>query len=160
MRGGGSRSWPPCWRRHRGRSGSSSPLSRSCWPPWPWARRSRSASRTPGSTSGGVSTPLYPEERKMIEVILREEVKSLGKAGALVRVKPGYARNYLLPRGLAYEATEGNKKRIAAETRSREARASQDRTEAQAAADRLAQGSGTPPAQGGGGGAPVRAVPH
>jgi large subunit ribosomal protein L9 len=79
----------------------------------------------------------------MIEVILREEVKSLGKAGALVRVKPGYARNYLLPRGLAYEATEGNKKRIAAETRSREARASQDRTEAQAAADRLAQVSVT-----------------
>ena len=35
----------------------------------------------------------------------------------MVRVKPGYARNYLLPQGLAYEATEGNKKRIAAETR-------------------------------------------
>ena len=33
----------------------------------------------------------------MIEVILREDVKSLGKAGELVRVKPGYARNYLLP---------------------------------------------------------------
>ena len=58
----------------------------------------------------------------MMEVILREDVQSLGKAGALVRVKPGYARNFLLPRGLAYEATEGNKKRIAAETRAREAR--------------------------------------
>ena len=55
----------------------------------------------------------------MIEVILREDVKSLGKAGALVRVKPGYARNFLLPRGLAYEASEGNKKRIAAETKAR-----------------------------------------
>jgi large subunit ribosomal protein L9 len=73
----------------------------------------------------------------MIEVILREDVKSLGKAGTLVRVKPGYARNYLLPRGLAYEASEGNKKRIAAETRSREARASHDRAEAQAVADQL-----------------------
>ena len=37
----------------------------------------------------------------------------------MVRVKPGYARNYLLPHGLAYEATEGNKKRIAAETKAR-----------------------------------------
>jgi large subunit ribosomal protein L9 len=55
----------------------------------------------------------------MIELILREDVKSLGKAGALVRVRPGYARNYLLPRGLAYEATEGNKKRLAAEQKAR-----------------------------------------
>ena len=50
-----------------------------------------------------------------MEVILREDVKSLGKAGELVKVKPGYARNFLLPQGLAYEATEGNRKRIAAE---------------------------------------------
>jgi len=74
----------------------------------------------------------------MMEVILREDVQSLGKAGALVRVKPGYARNFLLPRGLAYEATEGNKKRIAAETRARDTRAAEERTKAQGAADRLA----------------------
>ena len=67
----------------------------------------------------------------MIEVILREDVKSLGKAGELVRVKPGYARNYLLPRGLAFEATEGNKKRIAAETRARGVRDQAERTEAE-----------------------------
>ncbi len=53
----------------------------------------------------------------MIEVILRQDVKSLGQAGDMVRVKPGYARNYLLPKGFAYPATEGNKKRIAGETR-------------------------------------------
>jgi large subunit ribosomal protein L9 len=58
----------------------------------------------------------------MIEVILREDIKTLGRAGEMVRVKPGYARNYLLPQGLAYEATEGNKKRVAAETRVRTAR--------------------------------------
>jgi large subunit ribosomal protein L9 len=74
----------------------------------------------------------------IMEVILREDVKSLGKAGALVRVKPGYARNFLLPQGLAYEATEGNKKRLAAESRAREAKAAVGRSEAQAAADRLA----------------------
>ncbi len=73
----------------------------------------------------------------MMEVILREDVKSLGKAGDMVRVKPGFGRNYLLPNGLAYEATEGNKKRIAAETRARGVRAEADRTEAQAEAARL-----------------------
>jgi large subunit ribosomal protein L9 len=75
----------------------------------------------------------------IMELILREDVKSLGKAGQLVRVKPGYARNFLLPKGLAYEATEGNKKRIAAESKARETRASQDRQEAQALADELAK---------------------
>jgi large subunit ribosomal protein L9 len=67
----------------------------------------------------------------MIEVILREDVKTLGNAGEMVRVKPGYARNYLLPQGLAYEATEGNKKRIAAETRVRTARNQAERGEAE-----------------------------
>jgi large subunit ribosomal protein L9 len=67
----------------------------------------------------------------MIEVILREDIQSLGKAGELVRVKPGYARNYLLPHGLAFEATEGNKKRIAAETRARAARGQAERAEAE-----------------------------
>ena len=73
----------------------------------------------------------------MMEVILREDVKSLGKAGALVRVKPGYARNFLLPRGLAYEATEGNKKRLAAESKAREARATEERNSAEAQAAKL-----------------------
>jgi len=70
----------------------------------------------------------------MMEVILREDVQSLGKAGQLVRVKPGYARNFLLPRGLAFEATEGNKKRIDAEARARASKASAEK----AAAEQLA----------------------
>jgi large subunit ribosomal protein L9 len=84
-----------------------------------------------------------------MEVILREDVQSLGRAGTLVRVKPGYARNYLLPRGLAYEATEGNKKRIAGETRARLARAEEERGKAQEAADRLAGVAVTIPARAG-----------
>jgi large subunit ribosomal protein L9 len=72
-----------------------------------------------------------------MELILREDVKSLGKAGELVRVKPGYARNFLLPQGLAYEATEGNKKRIAGETRARNTRLASEKTEAEAIAGRL-----------------------
>lgn len=74
----------------------------------------------------------------MIEVILREDVQSLGKAGNLVRVRPGYARNYLLPQGLAYEATEGNKKRIAAEARARGVRLEAERADAQQMATVLA----------------------
>jgi large subunit ribosomal protein L9 len=50
-----------------------------------------------------------------MEIILREDVQHLGKAGDVVKVKDGYARNFLLPKGLAYPATEGNKKRIAFE---------------------------------------------
>ena len=73
----------------------------------------------------------------MTDVILREDVKSLGKAGELVRVKPGYARNFLLPRGLAFEATEGNKKRIAGETRARGVRNQAEHAEAERAAAEL-----------------------
>ncbi|HET7790839.1 MAG TPA: 50S ribosomal protein L9 [Gemmatimonadales bacterium] len=50
-----------------------------------------------------------------MELILREDVQHLGHAGDVVKVKDGYARNYLLPKGLAYPATEANKKKIAFE---------------------------------------------
>ena len=73
-----------------------------------------------------------------MEVILREDVKTLGRAGELVKVKDGYARNFLLPQGLAYEASEGNRKRIAAESKAREARRVADRGEAEAFASRQA----------------------
>jgi large subunit ribosomal protein L9 len=72
-----------------------------------------------------------------MEVILREDVKSLGKAGELVKVKPGYARNYLLPKGLAFEATEGNRKRVLAEAGARQARMAQERSGAEAVAATL-----------------------
>jgi large subunit ribosomal protein L9 len=73
-----------------------------------------------------------------MEVILREDVKSLGRAGELVKVKPGYARNFLLPHGLAFEATEGNRKRIEAESKTRNAKLAQERDAAQAEAAKLA----------------------
>ena len=92
----------------------------------------------------------------MIEVILREDVKSLGKAGELVRVKPGYARNFLLPQGLAYEATEGNKKRIEAETRARGARDQAERAEAERFAATLGAVAVTLDGQGRRGGQAVR----
>lgn len=47
-----------------------------------------------------------------MQIILKERLENLGDAGEVVTVKPGYARNYLIPKGFAYEATEGNVKRL------------------------------------------------
>ena len=49
------------------------------------------------------------------DVILRRKVENLGDVGDMVSVKPGYARNFLLPQGLAYAATEQNRKRLESE---------------------------------------------
>jgi large subunit ribosomal protein L9 len=50
-----------------------------------------------------------------MQVILRDRIENLGNAGDVVEVKPGYGRNYLIPKGLAYEATQANVRRIEAE---------------------------------------------
>ena len=50
-----------------------------------------------------------------MQVILRKQVENLGDAGEIVDVKPGYGRNYLIPQGFAYEATDANKRRLEAE---------------------------------------------
>jgi large subunit ribosomal protein L9 len=47
-----------------------------------------------------------------VQVILREDVASLGNAGDLVRVKPGFARNFLIPQGKAVAATEASKREL------------------------------------------------
>jgi len=47
-----------------------------------------------------------------VQVILREDVDSLGHAGDLVRVKPGFARNFLIPQGKAIAATEASKREL------------------------------------------------
>ena len=74
-----------------------------------------------------------------MEVILRQAVDNLGHPGDVVDVTNGYARNYLLPRGVAFLATEGNKKRIAQEKARLESAEAERRTSAQALADRLAE---------------------
>ena len=50
-----------------------------------------------------------------MQVILRQRIESLGDVGEIVDVKPGYGRNYLIPQGLAFEATDANKRRIEAD---------------------------------------------
>ena len=72
-----------------------------------------------------------------MEVILRQAVDNLGHPGDVVTVSPGFARNYLLPRGIAFAATEGNKKRIAQEKARLEAAESERRTSAEDVAKKL-----------------------
>lgn len=74
-----------------------------------------------------------------MEVILRQAVENLGKPGDVVKVSNGYARNFLLPRGIAFEATPGNLKRIAQEKERLEAAENDRRTAAQALAEKLEQ---------------------
>jgi large subunit ribosomal protein L9 len=50
--------------------------------------------------------------RTSVDVLLTEDVQSLGKQGDIVRVKPGYARNFLLPQGLAAVASDHNKRMV------------------------------------------------
>jgi large subunit ribosomal protein L9 len=75
----------------------------------------------------------------MIEVILKEPVDNLGNRGDVVKVAPGYARNYLLPRKLALAVTEGNKRQIEAERKRAAVIEAQERTTAEALATRLGQ---------------------
>ena len=49
---------------------------------------------------------------KKIPLLLNKDVKKLGKAGELVQVAPGYARNYLVPKGIAYRVTPGVLKQV------------------------------------------------
>jgi len=70
-------------------------------------------------------------------VLLREDVDNLGARGEIVRVKAGYARNYLLPRKLAVEATAGNVKQIEGERKALAKREARDRAGAELQAEQL-----------------------
>ncbi|HUJ29503.1 MAG TPA: 50S ribosomal protein L9 [Myxococcales bacterium] len=72
-----------------------------------------------------------------MKVILTKDLENLGKAGALVEVKPGYGRNYLLPRQLAVPATEKNVRRLDHEKSGILARAAKERQNMTAMADKL-----------------------
>ncbi len=72
-----------------------------------------------------------------MQVILKERLEHLGDAGEIVQVKPGYARNYLLPQNLAYEATETNVRRIEREREQIEQQAATNLESARARASSL-----------------------
>ena len=72
-----------------------------------------------------------------MEVILLERVAKLGQMGETVKVRDGYARNYLLPLGKALRANEANKKRFESERATLEARNLERKSEAQKVAEAL-----------------------
>jgi large subunit ribosomal protein L9 len=86
-----------------------------------------------------------------MKVILREDVKSLGQAGAVVNVADGYARNYLLPRRVAVAATDTNLKTAAVEQRKYQARHEEALAGAEAQAQRIREMTVTIEVQTGGG---------
>ena len=72
-----------------------------------------------------------------MEVILREDIEKLGSRGQVVKVAPGYARNFLLPKRLAVLATDGNKKIIEQERQAYVRREAKQKDEAQDLATQL-----------------------
>lgn len=74
-------------------------------------------------------------------VILQQDVPNLGKVGQIVKVRDGYGRNYLVPRGLAVAADESNVRRLEHQKRQAAAKAARLLAEARAMAERLGQTS-------------------
>jgi len=74
---------------------------------------------------------------KNVKVILRQDMDNLGSAGQIVTVRPGFARNYLLPRGYAAEATQANIRQLEDDKRRVEARAKRDYLEARRRSSQL-----------------------
>lgn len=72
-----------------------------------------------------------------MNVILLEPVAKLGGVGDVVKVKPGYARNFLVPRGLALPASERNMKTLEARVRSRQKQLAAEKAAAEALGERL-----------------------
>ncbi len=72
-------------------------------------------------------------------VILLKDVKSVGKAGEVVKVSDGYARNLLIPKGLATEATEGNVRNLEKQKAIQEENRQKELAEARALADKMGE---------------------
>ena len=86
-----------------------------------------------------------------MKVILTQDVKNLGKEGDVKDISDGYARNYLIPRGLVVEATKANIKEKEDQTNRLQKQKEREQTEAQALRDRLNGKSITVTARSGGG---------
>ncbi|WP_027481123.1 50S ribosomal protein L9 [Deinococcus pimensis] len=72
-----------------------------------------------------------------MNVILLEPVAKLGNVGDVVKVKPGYARNFLVPRGLALPASERNMKTLEARVRARQKQLATEKAAAETLGERL-----------------------
>ena len=77
-------------------------------------------------------------ERKIMKVILLQDVKSLGKKGEIVNVSDGYARNYVLPKKVGVEATDKNKNELRLQQKHEEKLAAERLAEAKELAQKIA----------------------
>jgi len=73
-----------------------------------------------------------------MKVILNEHVENLGERGATIEVKSGFARNYLIPKGLAYEASRANLNRFKQEQKRWDVKEAKEKVDAEAQGARLA----------------------
>jgi len=74
-----------------------------------------------------------------MEIILKEDIQGLGYKNDFVRVKPGYARNYLIPKGFAIIASNSNRKMIEENVRQASHKAEKVKQDAQGIADSIAE---------------------
>jgi large subunit ribosomal protein L9 len=72
-----------------------------------------------------------------MELILRDDVEKVGRRGDIVKVKDGFARNFLLPRGLGMPVTAANKAMIEKEKKAHEARLAKEKAEFESLATRI-----------------------
>jgi len=73
----------------------------------------------------------------MIEIILKNDIEKVGKAGAVVKVKDGYARNFLIPRGLAVEVSEASLKSLEQDKKHKELQKEKTKQAAQQLAEQI-----------------------
>ena len=72
-----------------------------------------------------------------MKVILRKDSETLGRTGEVVSVKDGYARNYLIPRGIAYEANDGSLRQLEEEAKQQHRRTEKERKQSEGLAAQL-----------------------
>jgi len=72
-----------------------------------------------------------------MKVILRKDSEKLGHVSEVISVKDGYARNYLIPRGIAYEATDGSLRQLEEENKQQSRRTDKEHTQAEVLAANL-----------------------
>lgn len=74
-----------------------------------------------------------------MEIILRKTVANVGRVGEIIKVKPGFGRNFLIPKGYAYLASDKNKRRVEMEAKRHSEQMAADEASAQDLADRIGQ---------------------
>ncbi|MBM3656984.1 MAG: 50S ribosomal protein L9, partial [Actinobacteria bacterium] len=106
---------------------------------WSSVTRTSLTRRLPWPTQHQRRRPPHQQRPDVVQVLLRRDVKGIGRRGDIVTVSSGHARNYLIPNGLAVEATDGAVEQAATVKKSRAVREAADRESARAIATAFAE---------------------